>query len=117
MTIEEKISEVKLTLVEFSKSKEKDLDCETGDISYASPVSMGKNKINTNPFSNGTASGGLLTVSDPHKSCASQTFDEQNFEYFYDNPKISAKYEEEIYPIIYESYENLRCCRSKFFCF
>ncbi|OMJ84285.1 hypothetical protein SteCoe_14631 [Stentor coeruleus] len=120
LSIEEKIVEVKTTIKTFSRGRSQDDHSDTSDrSSYSSPVCCGKRSISTNPFINGTASGGLLyyrkNVENSDKPLL-PNFRVSHNESYFESPDINVQ-EDEGYEIFYENSESLGCCKQKFFCF
>ncbi|OMJ67397.1 hypothetical protein SteCoe_35452 [Stentor coeruleus] len=120
LIIEEKISEVKIMISAFDKSKNKNEDLDTSDrSSYTSPVCNGKRSVSTNPFTNGTASGGILhyrkNTEIGHKPLI-PGFKVKHDESYFESPKVHVK-EDEIFSIFNDNSVSIGCCRPKFFCF
>lgn len=121
LTIEEKISEVKITICAFDRSKmTKDEDLDTSDrSSYTSPICSGKRSVSTNPFANGTASGGILHYrknTEIGNKPLIPGFKVKHDESYFESPKVHAQ-EDEVFSIFNDNSMSLGCCRPKFFCF
>lgn len=120
LSIEEKIAEVKATIKTFSRGRSKNDDADTSDrSSYTSPVCCVKRSISTNPFINGTASGGLLyhrkNIEHSGKPLL-PNFRVNHDESYFESPDVNVQ-EDEGYEIFYENSVSLGCCKQKFFCF
>ncbi|OMJ75775.1 hypothetical protein SteCoe_24999 [Stentor coeruleus] len=120
LIIEEKISEVKITISAFDRSRIKDEDLDTSDrSSYTSPICSGKRSVSTNPFTNGTASGGILhhrkNTEIGHKPLI-PGFKVKHDESYFESPKVHVQ-EDELHSVFNDNSISLGCCRPKFFCF
>ena len=94
---------------------------ETCDLTYNFMKNIKRRAISTNPLTNGTASGGILQITQSFTKSKEQLIShfEMNSNFYNENP-INSKLEEDdnSVHIIYDtSLETIGCCRSKFFCF
>ena len=113
-SIESKIFDVKFCLEKYEKTRPD----EESDYLIVSPKNLKKITVNINPYTNGTASGGILSaISDEkiHKGLISG-IGISNDDCYYETPAKTEKYDDSF--VLYEnSYEKIGCNKFKYFCF